>query len=418
MRSGTIWRSIRCALAIARNHGALALMVVSAGALFIGNYMAKALLDEAGFVEWSYILTFATILTSYALFGAENMIIRFGRFHSAEDRLSLSEDTRRAATVILPCSALLVFPAVVSWAFKGSSFQYWQLVGLSFMFGAILLGGNVLRVSRRFNSAQMMLNGWRLLAPFMVLYCAFVPGASITNVALAAIGLTLLGWIWFGRHTFPALSFTARTPEFHRVLISFVFSLGVITALGNFDRVVVERVLGPEAFAEYVYLLMYLVFPFNLLSAYLGFREAVEFRSSFSARILVKKTLLAIGLAAAVFIPIAALIVALRDTLMIDIPPTALAMFFILAVVRCGYSITSAAMAALGSAKAILFANTASLGALLVGAGVLFVGATTGNLRITDVLLVVVLVWFVRWMAYAAVAVRLKVAPGGIGHAD
>jgi len=390
-------------------------MVISAGALFLGNYMAKALLDVAGFVEWSYILTFATILTSYGLFGAENMVVRFGQFDGASNRLSLSEETWRVAAIILPCSALFIFPAGVSWAFKGSLFQYWQLVGLSLMFGAMLLGGNVLRVSRRFNSAQLMLNGWRLLAPFMVLFCVFVPGASITDVALSAIGLTLVGWAWIGRHAFPALSFTAPTPEFHRVLGSFVFSLGVITALTNFDRVVIERVLGPEAFAEYVYLLMYLVFPFNLLSAYLGFREAVEFRIRFSVRLLVTKTMLAIGLAALVFIPIAALVVALRDTLMVEIPPTALAMFFLLALIRCGYSITSAAMAALGSAKGILYANTASLGALTIGAGVLFVG-TTATLQIIDVLLVVVVVWLVRWIAYAAVAVRLK--PAAVASRD
>ncbi|MNP36042.1 hypothetical protein D3C76_1294010 [compost metagenome] len=102
---------------------------------------------------------------------------------------------------------------------------------------------------------------------------------------------------------------------------------------------------------------MLLIFPFNMLSSYIGFKEAVYFKQKFSRKLLFSKTLKVISLSSALYWIAAISIYITKNISEVYVNLEILIGCYCLITAKFAYSLASSAMGALGSEKEIWGAN-------------------------------------------------------------
>jgi hypothetical protein len=261
---------------------------------------------------------------------------------------------------------------------------------------AIQVAHQLERARGRLLAAQIVLNAWKVaLLPIALLAAVALEErrAEVAVTSALLVGSGVAAWLLLRlRQVFRA---TPGGGDAGRLFLPFLLSLGVLSALNIADRVALEKVHASAEFARYVYVTTILVTPFGILSAYFGFKEAVRYRTAYSASVLrrdaARTTLLATGGVAAWLV----VCYATRGISGVTFDAGLWLLLGLLSVLKCGYGVLSAAMGVRGTARAMYLANLATVLALAL----YVVAAIAGRASVISIAAGYVLVWAIRCVA-------------------
>jgi hypothetical protein len=345
----------------------LAILSAGAGALFLANVVARRVLTDVQFVSWAYLTTLIAFFFSFSLLGSEQLLVRTAR--DIGGKLELPIQSARYIGLSFIAFALLYWLVL-----DGRMLRY--ELGLNAILVLVSVGAfqivyQLERAGGHLVAAQLAMNGWKLILLPSVALAAIVAPEQRTEATIGAAliaGLILTG-VLFRRARRRTTLVRVPTDAGH-VFLPFMFSLGIMSVLGLADRAVLERLHQPEAFAGYVYLVTILGSPFNILASYFGFREAVRYRRAYTRAAARSDALRTMAVSSGLVLAWYALCYATRDISGVTFDMTVWGILGVIAVVRCGYGVLSAAIAVRGSPGAMYGVNALTAAGLALFAAV------------------------------------------------
>lgn len=367
------------------------LLAGGAAGVYLANILARRSFSEAQFVEWAYATSLTAFFFSFSLLGSEQLIVRAAYENGA--RLAVP---KRAA--ILIAGSFVAFLLGYALVLDGRLFAYRMGVAsvpVLVSIGVIQVVYQCERARGQLLAAQVVFNAWKYALPLLVLLGPPVRGAAEFAVSSALISGLLVTCV-VARRASSSLALGDQARDVGRVYLPFMLSLGTMAMLGMADRYVLEKIYRPEEFAAYVYLVTLVTTPFNFLSGYFGFQEAVRYRNSYSRRAVRRDAFRKMGSTSVLVVAWSATCFAARGFLSLPFDVWLWALLGALSVIRCGYAVLSAAMGVRGSPRAIYFANGTCVLAVAAFAGL----AVTVSASLLSVVGGYVAVWLIRWIVY------------------
>jgi len=275
-----------------RKHLSLIVLAVSSLSFFLSNILLKDLLSDVQYGLYSIIVTYIALLSLFGLFGCDQVLLRT----STIDKKVLVVDYR-VICIMLPISlGVSLFSTYIICMYYDLNVSYFSLFLLSFSAILIKLSYQTSRMLSMFTFSQLTLNLWKIGLLFFIFF-----GVCInTDITLHVIILCLL--------TFCLLSLASFIPLFARIKLkrldypsSYLLKLGSgffiammsVSLLSFLDRFIIEQKFGLEKMGDYFFFVNLYLYPFILVSTYIGFKELVAFKKEFDM-FLFKKRLIRI----------------------------------------------------------------------------------------------------------------------------
>src|SRR5690606_4633112 len=150
----------------------------------------------------------------------------------------------------------------------------------------------------------------------------------------------------------------------------FFISLLTLSIIGQGDKLFIEKNFGLEKLGDYFYLANIFIFPYSMLQSYVGFKELVNFKKSFSKQFFKRKVqninlmgvLLGFFLIAASWLgsEVGILKVNLREDIWLAV------VFLMIGISKLNYAMLSSVFGAIGEVNSIFRANFQFLGISLL----------------------------------------------------
>ncbi|WP_339696532.1 oligosaccharide flippase family protein [uncultured Marixanthomonas sp.] len=353
---------------LAKKHSSFLVIVIGAFAVFAANILLKNILSPKAYGEYSILITFFQVISSFGLLGFEQVFLRISE---VKKQGVIQTDKTLCGLLFF---VWLLFGIVGSYFFQ-TTFSDINLPYAYFLFATISITlsmflFNVYRLNTNFTTSQLFLNSWKIL---LFILCIIFLWKHINNIELFVKILTysLIGvFIFQIFYTFKTISFNFLNKQSPLKLYLFGFhffiSLLTITFIGYSDRFIVKSQFGAELLGEYFFLATLFLFPYSLIQGYVGFKELVAFKKEGSLKQLNKKLtqINILGLILGVLIILGAILVNKIGVLpYININDNVYLIIIFLAtgIVKLNYSLFSALFGARADIKTIKNANLQSL---------------------------------------------------------
>lgn len=385
-----------------RKHIPFLIMGASSGTLFLSNILAKKTFSSDEYEYFSYFMTVASILSSFALLGLEQLIIRFGTPKGGILYISRTPLCILGVTLFL---VVLFSGSILRQIFSGDAVLDFSWLATATL-ALTLINYNLLRVKSSFVGSQIANGVWRFsVLIFLVSYTVDLLGSVQFALTLALVAALVVN-IAIAIKEFKTIRVVSTVDPVAMISMGFVFSLAIMTVLGNFDRVIAERAGDQDLFPRYMHYSMILVMPFNMIAAYIGFKEATAFKLNFSKSLLFQKAFSCTAKISAAFMLAVIAVFPVSGFIDLELSLSSVAATYLLVATKCFYSLFSAAMGARGSAKEVWFANILSV-VLLGTIFVVYVEMFKVD-SIESILWLFVLLWVSRLASYYSVLSRKK----------
>ncbi|MDP7022599.1 MAG: oligosaccharide flippase family protein [Candidatus Krumholzibacteria bacterium] len=394
------------------------LMAMGTVGLYLANLIFAKTLSPEAYGYFGLILVLPALAYSFGLLGTEQVLLRHG--HPDGELVSFPAGLRRAEiqSGLLSSALLALFFAwkypVPQWGILNSLLAYSLLAASS---AWLLHQVSVLRLARRYDSAQWASQSWRILLPFAGLLMAWRNWTSPPHIVLAVL-VSLLVSLFLSRLL---TRLSGLGIELKREAVpfagiwkeSFYFSSSLLSLslLAQMDRLILARTLGVESAGVYIFLFVVASGPFSLIQSYMGFtllpklrhRLAGESRNSILQRASLEAGLLAVLATACSLVLYLYLVKRSYD--MVYHRDSLFALLLGLGWVRAFYGVLSARLSASASTKdlssAAVYGWVLSLVALL--AAVLW-----GGKSLLAMATLVPIAWLIRTFAWWRLARRAE----------
>lgn len=389
---------------ISKSFGHLSFLIMCAGsgALFISNILAKNLLTPQDYLSLSYLITITTILSSFALGGMEQLIVRYGTY---SDKKLTIDKTSFICIIAAMTIALIASPITIRAIFPNSLNAAW-IFFLTFCFCLSLINYNIFRISSKFIKAQISSNAWKFALLLGVIICIFGTIDSFQNILLTCIAVTGILNIYLSAKHFNSLTVISTKTSTLSTGLAFSFSLAIMTVLGTFDRVLAERLSGASLFAEYVYFSMIIIYPFNMIASYIGFKEAVFFKTNFSSSLIKQKSWNVLVKITILFLLFGGSLYIVSPLINLNVTWLNMLLSYALVCTKCIYSIFSSVMGSRASAGEIWKANLYSAAAIVITIGVY--SASNYETSIDSLLALFIILWASRSAIFITMVLSKK----------
>jgi len=358
---------------LAKKHSSFLVIVIGAFAVFAANILLKNILSPKAYGEYSILITFFQVISSFGLLGFEQVFLRI----SEVKRQGIIQTDKKLSVLLL--IVWVVFGGVSSYLFHtyfsniGISYFYYFAITLIITLSMFLF--NMFRLNSDFTVSQLILNSWKF---FVLALCLFFLWQHIDNIRLF---VKMLSYCLFGvfivqvvygykKIVFDFLN-KYSLKELYLYALHFFISLLTLTFVGYSDRFIVKSEFGSEILGEYFFLATIFFFPYALIQGYVGFKELVAFKKEGSLKGLGKKLLRIniLGIFLGIAIVLASVVInkiALLPYIDIENNVLLIAIFIATGIVKLNYSLLSALLGAKGEVKTIKNANLQSLLFILV----------------------------------------------------
>ena len=348
-----------------KNHLSLLVMLIGAGVQFLSSLLLYKFMDPVQYGLFGLFVTFLSIAFSFGLFGSEQT---FMRLCSIDDKRVVV--SRNVAMLIILCLLFgpVVLATMASMTFlKGISVIELYLIALVAV--VVMFGYNYQRMLGNFVESQLLNNFWRISILVSLLWGFFFDVSFEVVYFVIALSLVISAVFFLYRayensHVNIVIN-DDGVGYVSKLSLSFLFSMGVLTALSFFDRYLIGAKFSVKEFGEFFFLQNLFAHPFILIANYFGFKGLVEYKNKFDLRKFNKRVILlsiSAPIMAAVYIWFIVLMdnfrlvpFGLSDSTSIIIP---LALF---GCTRLVYSTLSAAMGAKGNSIDVFIVNFISI---------------------------------------------------------
>ncbi len=387
-------------------HNSSALILAAATiAVFLLNILLKTRLDASSYGKVALLLTYISLISSFGLFGSEQLLIRQAEVNQGK-RVTINLVT---AYIIGACLILqLIFP-----------FLYHSQYGFNNLFLGIILGMsvtmnmltyNIFRISGRLNLSQVNNAAWKLVTLCVIsIALSFTSLRSYYHIELIIVAIQFIFAIFFLFLCISILKIRKTRFTKQQLIreIGFVFffflSLLSVSFIAQGDRLLIPEVTEDLAYVgEYLFLGTIIIFPYNFLQSYLGFKYVSAFKIASNPLVLLKTKVKEVTLISILFTPL--ILIGLLILVYMDIVNSGffynhvvvVVMMFIIGIVRMYYSIFSSLMGTRSSLKKIRTSNIYSILTILVGCCLFVISPNVNSLVLIFTLLWVfrTLIWF------------------------
>lgn len=324
--------------------------------LFIKRYYPSI------FNIYSLYITFIGIVSSFGLFGLDQMFLRT----SDKENDSILIEKRLYYFIIF---GLITFPIISLFFFNDNpSLNILILLITGWSINIIMYAYNIYRLKEEFLFSQTLKNSYKI--SFFIIIILFYFLHIKLNILYVFSGiLVLLSFIgWYVMIKYVKIN-NEKTKHFYKLYFSFLINIGLLTALGFGERLLIKDKIGLDAFGKYFYYLTIFIFPLTLIQQYVGFKELVFFKKKVDKKTILKK--IKIILAIGVFITLFTIVIVLIDNgrfLEVDLIKDKNLIFalFFLGLIKLTYGLFSAILGAKGKYKDLIYLNIITILVLLL----------------------------------------------------
>ena len=273
-------------LNILRQNLSFFVLALSSFSFFILNIILKDNLSADNYGLFSIFISYISLLSSFGMFGFEQTLLRTSMIKS---KLEIEKE------IILPALLSIFLSSIIGTFLMLSNYD----INMSFLFFCLLsfiaittkLLYNFFRLLSRYILSQITLNFWKILLTIIVCSTYIIHYKFtidfIFNIVLLLFAVSLLFAFFLYKKII--LTNTIKTTLLLRKSFLFFIALLTISLLGYGDRFFIESRFGLATLGDYFFYLNVFLFPFSLFQTYIGFKEIVTFKKSYSISILNKK---------------------------------------------------------------------------------------------------------------------------------
>ena len=273
-------------LNILRQNLSFFVLALSSFSFFILNIILKDNLSADDYGLFSIFISYISLLSSFGMFGFEQTLLRTSKIKS---KLEIEKE------IILPALLSIFLSSIIGTFLMLSNYD----INMSFLFFCLLsfiaittkLLYNLFRLLSRYILSQITLNFWKILLTIIVCSTCMIHYKFtidfIFNIVLLLFAISLLFAFFLYKKI--DLTNTIKTTLLLRKSFLFFIALLTISLLGYGDRFFIESRFGLATLGDYFFYLNVFLFPFSLFQTYIGFKEIVTFKKSYSISILNKK---------------------------------------------------------------------------------------------------------------------------------
>ena len=381
-----------------KKHASLFVLAVASISFLILNILLKDILTDIEYGKYSILISCISFLSLFGLFGFDHVFIRTAII---KDKKIILDSRLISVTLLIIIISVLVFNFSIDryYNFGVSNFM---LILLTSSILLLKISHQLLRSLSMFVISQLTLNLWKiglLLFIFLSIYLGI-------NINLQAIIFSILVFCLFALASYlPLLSkidlkiLDYSSTDLLKLGLGFLLAIGSVTILSFFERFIIEKKFGLSDFGNYFFYVNIYLYPFLFLSTYIGFKELVAFKKTFTNVVLKQKliqTLRGTILLGFLYFIITIIIqnMGIYDLKISQNLPLILALVF-WGVVRIIAALLSSAIGAVGDQKDLNKINIYS-GALFLFLFLLIPLVHT----IIGVVILFIVIWVLRYSAY------------------
>src|SRR5690606_33270129 len=272
-------------------HSSLLIMAIGSVSIFLSNIILKDLLSAESYGVYSIFITYVSIISSFGLLGFEQVFLRITD-NSQKD--TLVTDSALIAILIF---VWLIFGFICAFLFDHYFFKstiYLELLVISTLgISLSMFLYNVFRINSNFFVAQLFSNYWKIALFLISISILLMGNITIEFILNFLVGTFLLFSFGGLLLLFRKIDFKVQKTEKPLRILLFAFqffiSLLTLSIIGQGDKLFIEKNFGLEKLGEYFYLANIFIFPFSMLQSYVGFKELVNFKKSFSKQFFLRK---------------------------------------------------------------------------------------------------------------------------------
>ncbi len=315
--------------------------------LFIKRYYPSI------FNTYSLYITFIGIVSSFGLFGLDQMFLRT----SHKEKGFILIEKRLYYYIIF---GLITFPIMSLLFFNDNpSLNIAILLITGWSINIIMYAYNLYRLKEYFLFSQALKNSYKI-SFFLIIILFYLLHIKINILYTFSTILILLSFIGLYAIIKYIKINNQNTENFYKLYFSFLINIGLLTALGFGERLLIKDKIGLDAFGKYFYYLTIFIFPLTLIQQYVGFKELVFFKKKIDKKIIVKKIkiITIIGVAITLF---TILIVVIDNGRFLEVnlikDKNLIFALFFLGIIKLTYGLFSAILGAKGEYKDLINLN-------------------------------------------------------------
>lgn len=339
----------------------LLIMFFGAGLLFIANILAKSSLIEDDFYVWNVFLTIFTLSFSFCLLGSEQLLVRLGELKGGFYNIELTV----LSFMVISC---ILFTVLSYFLFSGYLFDIdlgFHVVFITLPISFIVFFYHFYRMVGLFNVSQLINNIWKIFL-ILSLYLYINEYLLALNIvffgSLVVSVIVISGFYYYLPFKVRLVNGDCDKKKLFLLYLSYSFSLFVITLISMYDRFIVDYMnIDKTTFSNYIYLFTLLIFPFNLIASYFGFKEAKQIKHGVNRNDYILKSFhysLFVSLLFSIWFIVMSF---LEEVINIKLPTMYIIPLIFLVFIKVFYSMQSAFVGIKAHAGFIFYSNLASL---------------------------------------------------------
>lgn len=359
-----------------KNNSSIFIYGIATVSFFLLNVILKKNIDAQDYGKFALLLTYIALLSSFGLFGSEQLLIRQSKVNN-EKKVVVTSVT---ISLVITCLIIqFVFPIFYHYKYEFNSILLGVILSISVTLN--MLSYNILRISGRYNLAQLNNGSWKIIALFIVIL--FINHKNLNSYKYIELIIVVIQSVLsivfllfsISKLTIRKISITKKQLSKEGGLLFFFFiSLLTASFISQGDRLLVFEVTKDLAYiGEYLFLGTVIIFPYNFVKSYLGFRYVVDFKQTTRPKELVILKLKEVSLIGILYTPIVfSLIFVLINLKIINLNffqnhILIVFMMFAIGVISMYYSIFSSLMGTRCSLKTIRASNIYFIVSILIG---------------------------------------------------
>lgn len=381
-----------------QRHTSLIMMVIGTISLLLLNLILRGLLSEVEYGQYSIFITYVSLLGSLGLLGVDQIFLRVVTYEKGIFSIPMS-----LIKIVLITGLFSSFSS--SLIFKSTylnDISFIVLSSTSYCCIWIISFYNIFRIQSKFFVSQFINNLWKALVLIIIAIIYKTSNLEINLPLIVSIFLfstaitVFISGIIILKNPLKIKNQQIEFKTLFKLGAGFFLSLVITSFLNLGERFLIEHNIGLAELGNYFFLATFFLFPFSFMQGYIGFKELVYFKSSFSTHILQKKLLNSIiyGAILAIMLLLAAYALAHFNIYDLNIKSNKhiIMTLIFLGIIRLCYSIFSAAIGAVIGENHIITLNLISLFFILFSGALFFII----DLSLIQILLLFSVSWIFR----------------------
>lgn len=263
-----------------KKHSSLIIMLLASFSMFCINVIAKKTLPSDIYTWLALYLIYIGYLGTLSFFASENVLIRYSVIN--EGVIFIQRNLLFQMSIAWG-GAFVIIPAVGSWVSNNNEVGILFFYAPFLFFSTTVLFSIIYRLVGSFFVSQVILHGWKIF--FLIIFtilsvCEEVVTSNVVAIVfiISAAIMAFLAIVYFYaskniviRVVESVYSIKEITSLQYMFFLSFVY----FAILGSADRIILSGHIEPILFSEYLYLITLLLFPINIITNYVGFKELI-----------------------------------------------------------------------------------------------------------------------------------------------